>query len=614
MRNMFGSFGYLALAGGLAIALSSPVAAQTNAGSQPAASDNDNWNKYSLGVFGGVQFWKLTQNGNPPNGQLAPGIAVGVRADQDFTRYIGLEESWTFWAENNLRLTPGQPYTYDVVGLGARNGQVYVGPLFYLAPPSSRVRPFLTVGPAFEYFRPTFEAQRQVHDVAAYNTLTLNTKLAPAVSFGGGVKFGVTEHVNFRLDVRGTYTENPHWGLSTFPATPGALYDPPGGSQLGLLASLGIDLVWGKHPVIAPPATKECHGRQIPIDQPCPNLQAKASVSADRTTVCAGEPVHLTATVDPADASYRWTADGQSGSDKTFTFDTTNSPAGPHTVTLTVSAPGYDSGTGSVSVNVQAVGIPSGTLTANPPEIWLGDKSSLSFNGNAGQCAGSVQVTGYSASEGSVSGSTYDSTGVQLASAACSEQRKEVSVTANLKNDRGATGTAATTIVVKRKQVPLPAVHVADIIFARNSARVNNCGKRILLEELKTYRDGDPTGKVLLVGHIDKGELKKLHLDEKRALNAAAVLTAATGICSNFNVSQVLVQSVGEDQSGELKPHFCESSVTERASDRVSERDKRAEYRRVEVWWIPTCTEVPASAAGAKDAGSAGVAAIGCPK
>jgi hypothetical protein len=365
---------------------------------------------------------------------------------------------------------------------------------------------------------------------------------------------------------------------------------------------------------VLPPATKECHGKQIPIDQPCPSLQAKASVSADRTTVCPGEPVHLTATVDPADATYRWTADGQSGSDKTFTFDTTNSPAGPHTVTLTVSAPGYDSATGSVTVNVQAAGIPSGTLTANPPEIWLGDKSALSFNGNAGLCATSVQVTGYSVSEGSVSDSTYDSTSVQLASAACSEQRKEVKVTASLRNDRGATGTADTTIVVKRKQVPLPAVHVADIVFARNSARVNNCGKRILLEELKTYRDGDPTGKVLLVGPIDKGELKKLHLDEKRALNAAAVLTAATGICSNFNVSQVLVQSVGEDQSGELKAHFCESSVTERASDRINARDKRAEYRRVEVWWIPTCTEVPASAAGAKDAGSAGVAAIGCPK
>ena len=613
MKTMFRNCGCLALAGGLAIAFSSSVAAQSNAGSQPAASENDNWNKYSLGVFGGVQFWKLTQNGSPPNGQLAPGAAFGVRADQDFFRYLGLEESWTFWAENNLRLTPAQPFPYTVVGLGARNGQLYVGPLFYLAPPSSRVRPFLTAGPAFEYFRPTFEAQRQAHDVAAYNALQLEMRYGPAVSFGGGVKLGVTEHVNLRLDVRGTYTQNPHWNLSSIPYAPGTLYDPIGGSQFGLLASVGIDFAWGKRhvQVVPPPEMKDCHGKQILKSEACP---ISVSVSADRATVCPGEAVHLTATTDaPADATYRWSVDGQSGSDKTFTFDTANSPAGPHTVNLTVSAPGYTDGTGSATVTVTAAGVPSGALTANPSEIWLGDKSALSFNGVAGQCGGSVQVTGYSVSEGSVSGSTYDSTGVQIA-AGCTQQQKEVTVTANLRNDRGGVGRAETKIVVKTHEVHPAAVHVADIVFARNRDRVNNCGKRILLEELKTLRDNDSAGQVLLIGHMDKGEMKKLHLDEKRAKNAAAVLTAATGICANFNVSQVLIQAVGEDQSGELKPHFCEASVTERGVDRITARDKRAEYRRVEVWWIPNCGVAPAGAAGAKNAGEAGVAPLGCPK
>jgi hypothetical protein len=627
MKNMFGSCGCLALAGGLVLALSSPVAAQSKAGSTPAASDNV-WNKYSIGVYGGEQFWRLSNDpNNTPNGHLAPGPAIGVRADQDFFSHIGLEESWTFWAENNLRLTPEQPWPDSWVGFGARNGQLYVGPLFYLSRPSSNIRPYLTVGPALEYFRPTFLAQRQAHDNAAYNELELQTKWGPAMGFGGGVKFRAGDHLDFRLDLRGTFSENPHWNLPPTPVSAGNLYLTSGGTQLGLLASVGIDFGWHKEA----PQTKICHGKEIPYTETCPACPCKpetpeeqpcpackitvSSVNADHTTVCPGEAVHVTATTDaPANATYHWTINGESaGEEKALTFDTSNRAAGTYTLAVTVSAPEHESGTGSTSVTVEPYAPPTGTLSANPNEIWLGEKSTLSVSGLNGHCGGTVHVDGYTASEGTVSDSTYDSTGVQLGSSACSEQRKEVTVTAHLKDDKNE-GTATTTIVVKKKQEAPAAEHVADILFARNSARVNNCGKRVLLEELKNRRDSDPNGKVVLIGHFDKGEMKRLHLDEKRAMNAAAVLTAGTGICANFNTSQVLLKAVGEEQAEAMKPHFCESSVKERSRDRIRASDKRAEYRRVEVWWIPNCGELPASAAGAKDAGEMGVSKLGCPR
>jgi hypothetical protein len=293
-------------------------------------------------------------------------------------------------------------------------------------------------------------------------------------------------------------------------------------------------------------------------------------------------------------------------------FDTKGRAAGSYTIAVTVSSPDHDNGTGSTSVAVQAYIPPSGTLTANPSEIWVTETSALSIT-TSNQCGGPVRVEGYTASEGTVTGTTYDSSTVQFDPANRGEQRKPVTVTANLRDDQG-TGTATTSIIVKKKHLPSPPVHLTDLVFARDNARVNNCAKRVLLEELKTYRDSDPNGKVILVGHFDKGEMKKMHLDEKRAMNSAAVLTAGTGICANFNPSQVLVQSVGEDQSTELKARFCESSVKETRAGMISAKDKRAQYRRVEVWWVPGEAEMPASAASAKDAASMGVGKLGCPK
>ncbi len=80
-----------------------------------------------------------------------------------------------------------------------------------------------------------------------------------------------------------------------------------------------------------------------------------------------------------------------------------------------------------------------------------------------------------------------------------SEQRKVITLTAMARDDRSS-GTATTTITVKMP-ASVEAVRLPDILFPRNSARVNNCDKRILLEQLKALTDRDPTGKIVFVGH-----------------------------------------------------------------------------------------------------------------
>jgi hypothetical protein len=196
-----------------------------------------------------------------------------------------------------------------------------------------------------------------------------------------------------------------------------------------------------------------------------------------------------------------------------------------------------------------------------------------------------------------------------------SEQRKIVTLQARMADQKGVTAAEAK-VVVKKKPV-LTATRLPDIVFPANSARVNNCGKRVLLEELKSLIDRDPTGKVVFVGHVTEKE--KSDIDRQRAMNAAAVISAGHGICASFPVSQILVSGAGAADNGvELQPHFCGTSATPKTAElsgqMVKESDTNAKLRRVEVWFVPTGGNAPASVKESQEASALPVSSIGCPK
>jgi len=216
--------------------------------------------------------------------------------------------------------------------------------------------------------------------------------------------------------------------------------------------------------------------------------------------------------------------------------------------------------------------------------------------------------------EGSISGVDYNSSGVQFDPSNNSEQRKTITVAAKVADDKGS-ASAETNILVKKKAA-LMAKRLPDIVFPTGSARVNNCGKRVLLEELKTSLDNEPGGKVVFVGHQTDSEAKWPELDQKRALNAAAVISAGQGICGSFPSSQIYVSAEGGAQNGvDLRPHFCATSAgEERPGQGVLESDDAAKYRRVEVWFVPAGGVPPASLRAYKDSATLSVNALGCPK
>jgi hypothetical protein len=186
------------------------------------------------------------------------------------------------------------------------------------------------------------------------------------------------------------------------------------------------------------------------------------------------------------------------------------------------------------------------------------------------------------------------------------EQRKSVTITAKVTDARGTEGTATTNVDVINKAT-VSAIRLPDVLFPRDSARVNNCGKRVLLEELRSYIQRDPTGSVVLVGHSSTDE-KISGLDMQRALNAAAVVTAGTGVCLSIPKNQVQISATGPDQNGvPFEPGFCGPSVSAGSSS-------AANMRRVEVWFVPTGGQPPASLKEHQDATALPVSELGCPK
>ena len=199
-------------------------------------------------------------------------------------------------------------------------------------------------------------------------------------------------------------------------------------------------------------------------------------------------------------------------------------------------------------------------------------------------------------------------------------QSKQVTVTATVTDSKGGSGSASTNITVN---LAPEATHFGDILFPKNSARVNNCGKRVLIEQLYPQLAANPNYDVVLVGHIDDGERPRIGrgrqargLDRERVLNTAGVLSGGSGTCSSLDPSRIKGSWVGATQETPSLPTSCAVSTTapkERRGAAIENTDT-AKNRRVEIWLVPKGMALPAAARDAKELPDADLKRIGCPK
>jgi outer membrane protein OmpA-like peptidoglycan-associated protein len=276
---------------------------------------------------------------------------------------------------------------------------------------------------------------------------------------------------------------------------------------------------------------------------------------------------------------------------------------------VTVSAGGASKASAPVNVTVKTSAPPTVRFTVSPSTINYGDKLPLNATATGSECTNPVTIR-YTASEGTIAGTTFDSSGVSFdMSNRLKQQSKTVTLTATATDAKRQTANATANVTINLR----PEASRKDIVFANRSARVNNAAKRYLIEELTPQLRADPGSTVILIGHRDASEgntRAAKELDTQRVLNAAAVLSAGKGVCPSLDLSRIQVAEVGTDQATPPMP-FADSSVKERRGQDAA--GDRAQYRRVEVWFIPSGADKP-SIPGLSPAPEKEIKAKGCPR
>ena len=617
------------LAAGMAAALILPALAQSAKADKPKAdkapatdTTAGHWgpgdrlpDKYEFGIYGGASLFQKRLQGL--GGYFHPGGAFGASATQNFWKYVGIRESYTFRENNFTFLSPNQPGLPNY-GFGQRLMDWGVNPLFYFTPRGSKLRPYATVGIAAFDFRPTGAAKDAARSpaFAPYGAYTLDSILMPAMTYGGGLKYHFNDHWSFDAEALASFSHNPTFGLPPTPAL-GNVYIPNHQATFGLRPTAGLSYHWGKKAEWIP----------APVAEAPKVLESLVggTLSAGSGTLCQGRAITVRSigASDPSGRGlvYKWKVNGQPAGGNSPELSFTPDHPGTYKIELDLEAPNNASlpvraaSASTLSLGVQEYRTPTvSACQAVPSELNYGDTAKMNASISGSAC--STTTFKWTASEGSLAddssaSTTFDSKSVRFDQGG-KIQAKSVNISGKVTDDRGASANCDTT--VKVNFVPA-AIRFGDLIFSKGSSRVNNCGKRILLDELAP-KAADPDYDIVLVGHFDSDEAPKTKaqeangLDKLRILNAVAVLTGGAGktgkaTCANVDKTRIKADWTGSEQVSDKQPGLCGTSARaatkERRGSVVSTAD---ENRRVEVWLVPKGTKLPAGFKSAKDLSS----------
>lgn len=571
---------------------------------------------YEFGVSGGHTWFKAKND--PEKTTLKDGGFVALKLTENFANHFGLEQSGTILGNNALRLTTSVNGIAVPVQLGSRLFQFSNNLLLYGTGKRAAFRPFVFAGVGFNKYRPTDEALQLVNSPAAsgYNARNLRSDTEGVFNYGAGLKARLSTHWGVRADVTGMYTHLPEFGLPENGVQPSLFIKES--SLRGIQLSSGISYIFSPGPdvIVEHEEIKKT------------TVVTTINTTAGSNELCAGETITLHASsTGGRDMLYRWMVDGTSaGTGPDFTY-TAPKEGGSHSITVETTMGAADPNfilapvPGAVTVTAKAYVNPTLTLSADKSALMYGESTPLRSEATKGACNGNVVVS-CTVTEGSITGTdpkVFDSNGVSFdMSNRGKEQSKQVVITCTANDDKGGSATATTPVTVTLKA---SAQRKYDVLFPSGSARVNNCGKRALIDEIAPALEADPSMTVVLVAHVDgvekapkmrmrRGAPAPSPIDQQRAEDVAAVLSAATGICRRVNPNQIKVKWVGSDQANEYRTPSCADSVKER---RGAATTGDAKDRRVEVYLVPTGADMPPALAGAVDL-PASVKALGCPK
>lgn len=582
-------------------------------GQQPVSAQTPQ--KFELNAFGGGTYF--FRHLDPFKTKLVTG-GIGGGSFTVNGQFWSVE-SRTAYGTNNIRFFNVPQGTLD---LGSRTFETMLNPVVHFTNRTSRIRPYITAGVGVNSYRPTDEAKTEASNSA--NTLLfasithLHTSTRATFNYGGGVKLRLKKDgaLGLRFDVRGLLSDNPRFGFAEV-AQPGTVFIK-NGTLNGLQTTVGLTWIFGKdHPKpvaeIPPPPPPPPAPAPLPPPPPPPvpqNVIGVSEIQGSAADVCAGGTANLTVTnTSTFPVRYQWTLNGTNvgTNQNSYTLSAPDAGGNQNVSVQITDASGSTRSATTVTRNISMRTRPyvrptvQSTL-AGPASVMRGDVVTANAAGQ-GDCGGALSYT-WTASEGTVTAAgqraTYDTKNVAFGPNTDRDELKQVTLTATVRDTRGNTATGPVVVTVRRVA---EVVRLPDILFSSKSSFVNNCGKRILLEEVfPKVRSGNYT--VVLVGHNDDKE-KVANLDRDRAYSAAKVLVAGADTQVRIEPMRVKADWVGTSQTAPKEPGFCGTSTrpaaAETASRTIEQNDPSSENRRVEVWLVPAGMTMPQSVANAKD-------------
>ncbi len=639
--------------------------AQTNSTPTSRKSNSGNGGDlFEVNLFGGGNF--VNRQNIAPHQDLSNGGVVGFRITENFWNYISLEQTgMVHGVANAVYRIPGTERDYS---FGSRLRQFHFNPVFHFKPRESRVRPFVTAGYGMDYFGVTEGARRQVGNGVntPFMQLTnLQSQLELAFNYGAGIKAKLTDRIGLRFDVRGFSTASPDFnvkgagpaGAITYTrTTPMNSFQTTGGVVF-YLGPIDNGPVCDFRVGSIEPSTKtiwmdESASYQLPVSNNCMGVTPKYNWTVDGQPA-AGDSMLAVKNLTPGEHQIKSVVAADTS--KVLDRKTKNFlkkvpiPAAERSASLTVKQPKIE----LVSVTMEPTTIgPGGTSRITSVISYdgpaAGEEVTVIYHTSDGKLASASSTANAKVSDdgktvsdkvllkpGNTTGSVILSTDGIVLQPGGPPKKIEVNVTVLDKNGKvigtmnPPGGGANLTAPPAPAPAPAPApprpqpMQLDDVVFAKGSARTNNCGKRILdqvFERAASMGDFD----VLLVGHYDAVEskinvrnakTKKLSkLDEERVLQVAAVLSGGTEPCKALERSRIKVAFVGAEQLSSFKTSLCEATVKERSSGKISAKDGSVKNRRVEIWLVPKSGPMPNGIAGIHDAPVSDIQSKGCPK
>lgn len=587
------------LTAGLALTTSG-FAQNSNFGTK---DESGGYSKLDMNIYGAWKWFQIGQ-GNKGVDKFDSGFGWGERLSEEVHKYIGLEQGLMIGYNR-----------YNILPVGASNytdfknshSTLYGTGVLHFTPRDAKYRPFIMAGPGYTWYR----------GGKGFNTgYPIKSDGETSLIYGIGLKVNAHRNYAVRFDLTGTRTGSPRFGIPAVQAGRGSYWLPAGNHHESTIqASVGLTFRLRYKAPTPPPAPPP----PPPPPAPVANVRIQ-SVDGAGAGVCPGGNVRLTVAANGwlpnQTPSYQWMVNGSpaaGGNAASFTVPTTD--AGTKNVTVKVSVTGPDSTATSnpVAVMVKPLTPPTIRFAVSPATMPYGNTAALAAQATGSECGGpaTVRYTG----EG-VTGTAFDSKALAFdMSNRLRAQSRTVRLTATATDQKKQTAAANADVTVTLKS---EARRLDDIVFPQMSARVNNCAKRVLLEQLTPMLRNDPQAKVILIGHRDEAEKGRLgsKMDEARVINAAAVLSAGTGICPQLDLSRIMWKAAGTDQSVETRPALCGTStdVKELGRSAIKGTDKKVQFRRVEIWIVPGGADMPAGLTGLQAVPEKDVKTKGCPK